>query len=63
MGRRRANATYYAPHSTDAATGMIFAMDLTPLIQDPGGDIQAYVREFTNRFVQDVTERLARLQG
>ena len=63
MGRRRANATYYAPHSTDVATGMIFAMDLTPLIQDPGRDIQAYVREFTNRFVQDVTERLARLRG
>ncbi|MEE8390069.1 MAG: PIG-L family deacetylase [Anaerolineae bacterium] len=62
MGRRRANATYYAAHSTDVATGMIFAMDLTPLIQAPGKSIQAYVREFTDRFVQDVTERLTRLQ-
>jgi len=61
MGRRRANATYYASHSTDVATGMIFAMDLTPLIE---GDmsIRAYVREFTERFVQEVTGRLTRLQ-
>jgi len=41
---------------------MIFAMDLTPLIEDPGMSIQAYVRELTERFVQDVEERLTRLQ-
>jgi hypothetical protein len=62
MGRRRANATYYASHSTDVATGMIFAMDLTPLIEDPDVSIRAYVREFTERFVQEVTGRLVRLQ-
>lgn len=62
MGRRRANATYYASHKTDVATGMIFAMDLTPLIENPGMSIQAYVRELTERFVQDVAERLTRLQ-
>lgn len=63
MGRRRANATYYASHSTDVATGMIFAMDLTPLIEGPDMSIRAYVREFTERFVQEVTGRLTRLQG
>ena len=63
MGRRRANATYYASHSTDVATGTIYAMDLTPLIEDPDKGIQGYVREFTDRFVQDVMERLARLQA
>lgn len=62
MGRRRANATYYASHSTDVATGMIFAMDLTPLIEGPDMSIRAYVREFTERFVQEVTGRLTRLQ-
>jgi LmbE family N-acetylglucosaminyl deacetylase len=62
MGRRRANATYYASHSTDVATGMIFAMDLTPLIEGPDVSIRAYVREFTERFVQEVTGRLVRLQ-
>lgn len=63
MGRRRAHATYHESYGTDAATGMTFAMDLTPLIQDAGRDIPAYVREFTARFVQDVMERLAGLQS
>lgn len=61
-GRRRANATYYASHDTDIATGMTFAMDLTPLIRDPGKNIQAYVEEFLDRFAQEVRERLVKLQ-
>jgi hypothetical protein len=59
MGRRRANATYYATHDVDVATGMIFAMDLTPLIKDPAEDIQTYVQEFIDRFAREVRERLA----
>ena len=62
MGRRRANATYFASHDTDTSTGMLFAMDLTPLIEDETKDLQAYVQEFTTRFVQDITARLTRLQ-
>jgi LmbE family N-acetylglucosaminyl deacetylase len=61
-GRRRANATYYAPHDTDIATGMTFAMDLTPLIRDPGKNIQTYVEQFLDRFAQEVRERLIQLQ-
>ena len=61
MGRRRANATYYASHDVDVATGMIFAMDLTPLIKDPAKDIQTYVQEFIDRFEQKAVERLAKL--
>jgi LmbE family N-acetylglucosaminyl deacetylase len=61
-GRRRANATYYASHATDIATGMTFAMDLTPLIRDPGENIQTYVEQFLDRFAQEVRERLIQLQ-
>ncbi len=61
LGRRRANATYYASHNTDVATGLTYAMDLTPLINDPAKSPQAYVQEFFQRFTQDVNERLARL--
>lgn len=32
MGRRRANATYFASHGTDVTTGLAYGMDLTPLI-------------------------------
>ncbi len=61
MGRRRANATYFATHGVDVATGMIFAMDLTPLMADPSRDINAYVVEYINRLADDVSERLHRL--
>jgi LmbE family N-acetylglucosaminyl deacetylase len=62
LGRRRANATYYATHDVDQATGMTFAMDLTPLIDDPGADIEAYVEGFIQQFARDVGERLHRLR-
>lgn len=61
MGRRRANATYHASHSIDVSTGTIFAMDLTPLIQDPAQSIQVYVQKFVDRFAQEITERLEKL--
>jgi LmbE family N-acetylglucosaminyl deacetylase len=61
MGRRRANATYYASHGTDVSTGTIYAMDLTPLIREPFISVMAYAQEFVQRFSQDVTDRLARL--
>jgi LmbE family N-acetylglucosaminyl deacetylase len=61
QGRRRANATYYQSHSTDVSTGMTFAMDLTPLIEDPARDVRAYVQEQIDRFARDVAERFARL--
>jgi LmbE family N-acetylglucosaminyl deacetylase len=62
MGRRRANATYYASHSTDIATGMIFAMDLTPLIENPDKDVGAFVLGLIDRFSRDVTDRLAKFR-
>lgn len=61
MGRRRANATYFASHEVDVATGLLFAMDLSPLIEDPPVDIQAYIRAFIERFAQEVQERIERL--
>ena len=62
MGRRRTNATYYSAYEVDEAAGMIFAMDLTPLIQDPSLDIQTYVRGFLERFAEDVMEELRTLE-
>ena len=59
MGRRSAHATYFASHATDATTGLIFGMDLTPLVQDPSRDMAAYVQEYISRFAQDVRERIA----
>jgi LmbE family N-acetylglucosaminyl deacetylase len=58
MGRRRAHATYYESHETDATTGLVFGMNLTPLIEDPERDIVAFVQEHIDRFAQDVQNRI-----
>jgi LmbE family N-acetylglucosaminyl deacetylase len=61
MGRRKANATYFASHGVDATLGLAYAMDLTPLVLDPGRDIAAFVQEHIQRFAQDVADRMQRV--
>ena len=57
MGRRRAHATYHASHGTDDTTQLNFAMDLTPLINDPSLDVKEYLQGFINRFTDEVQAR------
>jgi LmbE family N-acetylglucosaminyl deacetylase len=59
MGRRKANATYFASHAVDVMQGMATGMDLTPLIQDPTLDLQEYVQGFIRRFAEDVNRLIA----
>jgi LmbE family N-acetylglucosaminyl deacetylase len=59
MGRRKANATYFASHAVDVMQGMATGMDLTPLIQDPSLDIQEYIQGFIHRFAEDVNRLIA----
>jgi LmbE family N-acetylglucosaminyl deacetylase len=61
LGRRRANATYYASHGTDTATSMIYAMDLMPLVKDANLDIKMYVEGHIVRFGEKVDDTLDRL--
>ncbi len=61
LGRRRANATYFASHSTDTSLGLIYGMDLTPLIEQDALSPGVYLQQFLDRFVRDVQDRLARL--
>lgn len=62
-GRRLANATYFASHATDTETALTFAMDLTPLVQDPSLPILGYVTEYINRFKADVEKNLSKLDA
>jgi len=61
LGRRRANATYFAAHDTDKSDMLIYAMDLTPLVIDPSLDISAFVALHLDRFSRDVARKLAML--
>jgi LmbE family N-acetylglucosaminyl deacetylase len=60
-GRRLAHATYYASHGTDEESALNFAMDLTPLVNDPGLSIPDYVAGFIDRFRADVECRVKKL--
>ncbi len=61
LGRRRANATYFESHGVDVATGLSYAMDLTPLVLSPEIDINSFVQEHIQHFAHDVADRLTRL--
>ena len=63
LGRCRAHATYHESHGVDATTGLTFAMDLTPLVEDPQRDILKFTQAFIQRLADDVTERFKRVGG
>ena len=63
MGRRKANATYFASHGLDTTLGLTYAMDMTPLLFDPPIDPAVFVQEHIQRFAADVADRLKRMGG
>jgi LmbE family N-acetylglucosaminyl deacetylase len=60
-GRRLAHATYYASHGTDEESALSFAMDLTPLVEDPSLPAADYVLALVDRFRADVEQRMKTL--
>ena len=61
MGRRRANATYLESHGTDVTTAMIYALDLTPLVDDASLDPVDHVAGYIERFRAEVAARIGKL--
>ncbi len=60
-GRRIAHATYHTSHATDQFQGITWAMDLTPLLENPALSMADYTLGYVERFKQDVAARLAKL--
>ncbi len=63
LGRRSANATFFDSHATDAATQLIFGMDLTPLVLDKSMDLVDYTVGFIEQFRDDVISKMSRRLG
>ncbi len=63
LGRRAANATFFDSHSTDAATQLVFGIDLTPLVTDETKDIVGYVCDLIDQFNADVRQKLGKQLG
>jgi LmbE family N-acetylglucosaminyl deacetylase len=57
-GRRLAHATYHAAHGVDQESALNFAMDLTPLVEDPSPAVADYVLSLVDRFRADVARRV-----
>ena len=57
VGRRLANATYSESHGVDETNSLMFAMDLTPLLEKDV-DIAGFVINHINNFAEDVKKRL-----
>lgn len=62
MSRRAAHATYSSSHETDRVTGLTYAMDLTPLIEDVTLNVADFVKASINRFAQDVEQRIHKMR-
>lgn len=58
VGRRIANATFFASHVTDNATRLAYALDLTPLIEDDSLDVVTWVQGRIAEFNSVVTDTL-----
>jgi LmbE family N-acetylglucosaminyl deacetylase len=61
MSRRQANATFFESHGVDFASGLSFALDLTPLMNDASVHPSHYINEFIHRFERDVMNRIFRM--
>ncbi len=59
-GRRLAHATYHTAHAADKFEGITWAIDLTPLIDQPTLSVVEFTSALINRFKTDVTTRLGR---
>lgn len=63
IGRLRANAAFQKPLTTGPEKLALLAMDLTPLIRDPGLDLADFVAERIGRFQADVCSRIRKVQS
>jgi len=58
VGRRLANATYAESHGVDDTTSLIYAMDLTPLVEDKSLDVTEFAAAHIEKFKNDVKNRI-----
>jgi len=61
VGRRLANATFHDSHTVDGESGLTFAMDLTPLVQDDSLDPVAFTIAHVKRLADDIWSRFTRV--
>ena len=58
VGRRLANATYAESHGVDNTTSLMYAMDLTPLVEDKTLDMVGFAAGYIDNFAEDVRKKI-----
>ena len=61
LGRRFSNATYFSSHTSDASQALIFAMDLSPLIENSNLDIIQFISDYLQHFSIDIISNLTKM--
>ncbi|PTY08369.1 PIG-L family deacetylase [Opitutaceae bacterium EW11] len=61
LGRRSAHATFHTSHATDKLTGITWAVDLTPLIQNPKLTLEEFTLSHVDRLRSDIADRLRKV--
>ena len=61
VGRQRANATYFEAHGVDTAESVVFALNLTPFIQDDNLDVMTFLSELIDEFRNGIRDQLSPL--
>lgn len=56
LGRRRANATFFASHEVDGIGSCCYAMDLGPLFGDDPMSLQSFIKSHSDRFLGDLLD-------
>lgn len=60
MGRRKAHATFSESHGVDKSQGLIYGMDLTPLVRDPSIEPAQFAASLIEAFMKDVLDRVGK---
>jgi len=63
LGRRQAHATFRSSDRADAASGVVFGVDLTSLLAPDAPTLQEFSLDLVDAFRRDVEARFARLTG
>lgn len=58
IGRRLSNATFFASHDTDDCDALTYAIDLTPLMENPKLQVAEFTLGAIDRFRNDVKSRI-----
>ena len=60
LGRRNANATFFASHDVDASDSMTYGLDITALVNDSGRSPDEFISKYIDRFKDEVVKRIER---